>query len=359
MKKSIILFAILGIILPGAVTKAQTLTSKIVDGGGSGPYKAIVCMEATLPQFTVYRPQDLRAAVKKEKKLPVIVFGNGGCRNANSDYENYLNEISSWGYVIIAIGPYSEFQDKMAWQHVEGTDASRMKEGIDWIFESSQARRSEYRKMIDLKKVFVMGQSCGGLQALTNAVDPRVRGAVILNSGIFKEGGSASPNPVFSSLAEMLEKGEKPDLKAILGPDAPDLSLEEMKSILSSIQESPSSQNAGLGGTMGKDGLKNLHTPLLYITGGPEDMAFVNAEDDFALITHVPVFKADVPIGHAGDYDVAGGGEVAPVALLWLEWQAKGRRSASRFFLDENYRRTHYPRWTLKSRNLKQIVPER
>ena len=60
--------------------------SRIVEDGGTGPYKAIMKEEPTLPAHTVFAPQDLTKFGKKQK-LPVLVWGNGAC--TNSPWEHY------------------------------------------------------------------------------------------------------------------------------------------------------------------------------------------------------------------------------------------------------------------------------
>ena len=51
-----------------------------------------------------------------------------------------------------------------------------------------------------------------------------------------------------------------------------------------------------------KESLARLHAPIAYFIGGPTDMAYPNAEDDFARITTVPVFKANLNVGHGGTF---------------------------------------------------------
>ena len=56
---------------------AQTeMKSKIVEDGGTGPYKAIMKEEATLAAHTVFVPQELKS-FGQENPLPVLVWGNG------------------------------------------------------------------------------------------------------------------------------------------------------------------------------------------------------------------------------------------------------------------------------------------
>ena len=44
---------------------AQVTRQKEVDNGGSGRYKAIIVSEKTLPNFTVYRPRNVKYAARR------------------------------------------------------------------------------------------------------------------------------------------------------------------------------------------------------------------------------------------------------------------------------------------------------
>ena len=77
--------------------------SRIVEDGGTGAYKAIMKEEATLPEHTVFVPQDLSVFGGK-KLLPVLVWGNGACANSPWEHMNFLNEIASQGYIVLATG---------------------------------------------------------------------------------------------------------------------------------------------------------------------------------------------------------------------------------------------------------------
>ena len=48
-------------------------TSRTIEDGGTGPYKALMLTESSLPTHTVFRPKDLSAFGEKNK-LPIIVF---------------------------------------------------------------------------------------------------------------------------------------------------------------------------------------------------------------------------------------------------------------------------------------------
>jgi len=70
---------------------------------GSGPYKALMEMDTSLPDHTVYRPEDLSAL--SGATLPLVVWGNGACVNAGNSFSSFLTDISSYGFLAIALGP--------------------------------------------------------------------------------------------------------------------------------------------------------------------------------------------------------------------------------------------------------------
>lgn len=70
-------------------------TKKIIDNGGSGPYKAEAISEPSLPDLVVYRPVDIAEAVVHEGPLPVLVFANGGCNDTSLPHERMLNDLAS------------------------------------------------------------------------------------------------------------------------------------------------------------------------------------------------------------------------------------------------------------------------
>lgn len=109
MKKSILLLTMACAMITGTqLCHAQTIKSQIIENGGTGIYKAEVIADSTCPRFTIYRPQNLKAAVRAEEKLPIILYANGGCANNNVEMRYLLSEVASHGYVAIAIGPYDE-----------------------------------------------------------------------------------------------------------------------------------------------------------------------------------------------------------------------------------------------------------
>lgn len=269
-------------------------SSKVVEDGGTGKYSAIMISEKTLPTHTIFRPQDLSVFGKKNK-LPVISWGNGACANSPWEHVNFLNEIASHGFLVIAIGPMP--QDGVP---AEGkTTSTQLTDAIDWAIAQNGDKESPYYGKIDVKNIAVSGMSCGGLQTLEMASDPRVTTTVVCNSGVLGD-------PVNGF------------------PGMPEVS---------------------------KDDLKKLHTPTIYILGGESDIAYKNGMDDYRRINHVPVFVANMDVGHGGTYGQPHGGEFAKVATAWFLWQMKGDSEASEMFLGDDCGFCNDPNWKLESKN--------
>lgn len=150
--------------------------------------------EATLPNYTVYRPRDLAAAARGEGALPVMVFGNGGCSSNSLTHERVLTEIASHGYIIIAIGALEMAPGTR--QHAS-TESSRLFDAMDWIEEQATDPESEYHQRAAVDKLVAGGQSCGGAQVLYMASDPRVKSSMMFNSGASR----TSPRPARGKIA--------------------------------------------------------------------------------------------------------------------------------------------------------------
>ena len=99
-----------------------------------------------------------------------------------------------------------------------------------------------------------------------------------------------------------------------------------------------------------KESLKSIHTPVLYMLGGPEDIAYNNGMDDFKRIDHVLAVAANYPVGHGGTYGQPHGGEFSVVALKWLDWNLKGDRSALMFFVGEKPGILQREGWSVESK---------
>lgn len=280
--------------LAGSLT-AQPGKMRIIEDGGTGSYKAIMQTDSSLLTHTIFRPENLDAFGGKNK-LPIIAWGNGACANSPWEHLNFLSEVASHGFLVIAIGTMPEEGEQKRGQSL----SSQLLDAIDWAIAQNKDKKSPYYGKINIDKIAVSGMSCGGLQTLEVAGDPRLTTIIVCNSGVL-------PNP----------GGGMPGMPQIT-----------------------------------KDQLLKLHTPALYLLGGEKDIAYNNGMDDYKRINHVPVFVANMDVGHGGTYMQPHGGEFAIVATAWYKWQLKGDVDAGKLFTGNPCRLSQSKVWRVEKKNL-------
>ncbi|WP_440963502.1 alpha/beta hydrolase [Massilia sp. GER05] len=296
---------------------ALTLT---LGAGAALAAPAVMEADAGLPTHTVYRPARLPA-----DPLPIVAFANGGCENAGNRFRPFLTEIASHGYLVVAIGPIVPAGDKAvrvapapgspAAAHPElagstslapgstrpsPTYAAQLIQAIDWAIAENARPGSPYHGKLDRSRIAVMGQSCGGLQAIDAAHDPRVRTLAVLNSGVFPANGRSWE--IAAAHADIAD-------------------------------------------------LATLHGSVLYLTGDPRDAAFPQSEDNYARTNHIPavrLWRENTP--HMGTYREENGGAFGTVVVAWLDWQLKGDRNAAHQFLGAGCGLCTRPEWHVQSK---------
>ena len=70
--------------------------ARVLEDGGTGPYKAVMTEVPGFAEHTVFRPADM-SPFNPDKPLPVLVWGNGACANSPIEHAKFLNEIASYG----------------------------------------------------------------------------------------------------------------------------------------------------------------------------------------------------------------------------------------------------------------------
>lgn len=299
--------ALLLLALSGSVT-AETPTSgsfpapeiarRTIEDGGTGPHKALMASDRTLTNHTVFRPKDL-SGFGPGTKLPIIAWGNGACANSPWEHVNFLSEIASHGFLVVAIGPMPAEGQRGG--RGGPTRSALLTDAIDWAIAQNGDSSSQYSGKLAVDRIAVAGMSCGGLQALEVAPDPRITTAMVCNSGILGNPGG------------------------------------------------------GMGGMpkLTKAQLEKLHTPVIYILGGEKDIAYQNGMDDFRRINHVPAFAANLNVGHGGTYSQPHGGDFARVATAWLQWQLKGDPQAAAMFEGEPCGVARMAGWTVEKKGIR------
>ena len=332
MRKVLFLAAVAVAALVAAPVWAQN--SRIVEEGGSGPYKAIMMEEASLATHTIFRPQDI-SVFGEGNLLPVLVWGNGGCANSPSGHVNFLNEVASQGFLIVAIGPSN-------YQQVEGPrpgqtgampggprpqmgqrppmgagpggqrpqgvpqggmpqmggmsmgDPTGLKQALEWAIAQNADKDSPYYGKLDVDNIAAAGMSCGGLQALHMSDDARIKTIMVMNSGFFNGGDDKA------SLNKMQQKS------------------------------------------------------VIWILGGETDIAWENGYDDFKQLSGtMPAFLCSLDgIGHGGTYMQPFGGDYAKVATAWLKWWLKGDEEAAKMFKGEQPGVSKMENWMYLRKNI-------
>lgn len=283
----------------------EALRNSLPDTPGTGRFPALKETDARLPGQVIFRPADLAAL--GNTRLGVYAFGNGACTDDAAHTRLHLLEIASHGYLVIVPGAFYTGPGAIArpanlppaGPNAVLTTHAQLKEAITWALAENTRAGSRYFGKIDPEAIAVSGFSCGGLQALLNARDPRVGTVVMMNSGLFVDGPTTM---------------------------------------------------AGM--TADKSLLDTVHTPILYVLGGETDIAYAAGMDDFARITHVPAAVANIDKGHGGTYWEPNGGPAAQVVVKWLDWQLRGDETAGRMFKGSNCGLCRDAAWTLKTRGL-------
>lgn len=290
-----------------AATLALVLASAALAGEpASPPYQAVMESDPSLPSHTIYRPADL--AVVGRTKLPILAWANGACANEGDAFAKFLTQIAGHGYLVVAIGPIvgpkpptAEPPPRPDLNAPPKTTSSQLIDGINWAIAENARSASRYRGRLDVRKIAVMGMSCGGLQAIEASADPRVTTAGVWNSGVLGTGTGGLP-----------------------------------------------------GANVTKASLKALHGPAIYVSGDASDIAFANANDDYARMTHIPVVRAyQDGVGHGGTYGQPRGGSFGEVAVAWLDWQLKGDTAARAMFVGSDCGLCARPGWHVERKGVK------
>ena len=238
----------------------------------------------------VFHPAKLDSFPRSDK-LPVVVWGNGGCAIDNPKYNGLLETIASHGFLVVTTAASAAPQPPAqpgAPRRVATADS--LKAGIDWADRENTRAGSPLNGKIDTKQVAVMGQSCGGRLSIELGGDPRVK-----TIGVF---------------------------------------------------------NAGLNDTQ-MDLLAKLHGPVLLINGHERDFMMVPSKTTYDAIDKLPAFYgARHGAGHTATAYHAGGGEFANVASNWLRWQFKKDRKAGAMFVGSKCELCTNPNWDAEGKRL-------
>lgn len=246
---------------PKAVRGAYAVTGESASGASS---------------LMIFRPTSLERFPAQDK-LPVMLWGHGGCAISSPRFNGFLETVASHGFLVITT---TSVEAPAPGTRPRQATADDLKAGIDWAERENAREGSPLRGRIDTKQVAAMGQSCGGILAIALGLDPRVGTIGVFNGGVDPPRPDAPP------------------------PDRPTT-----------------------------ESLKKLHGPVLLVDGHERDFAQPVSRSTFDAIDHLPVFHGSRHGGgHLSTFYHPGGGEMANVASGWLRWHFKGDPEAARMF---------------------------
>jgi hypothetical protein len=243
---------------PADKTAAPTTVEFAKPGEGpglampTGEFKPVMEADPGIPTHTVIRPDPLGKI-----KHPILAWGEGGCGKSGNIgmFSALFMEFASHGILVVADGPPG------AGPTMAGSDAKPLLYAIEWAQKENERPCSQYYHKLDVKKVAVSGQSCGGLMAIQAAVDPRITTAFPYNSGLF--------------------------------------------------QRDQSIYNA-------------LHAPMAIFDGGPDDIAYANGLADFNAIDKIPMLFGNPTScssnAHVCTFFDANAGEFGRAGVAWARW---------------------------------------
>lgn len=284
-----------------AAALAFALATPLPVTAATGPFAVHREVDPTLTHHVLFRP-----ATAARTRLPVVIFAGGGCRNAGARFNELLSEVASHGYFVVSIGEIGD----PAWDsnldhepkyngRPTKTDASQIDWAVDWVKVQNARKGGRFAGRLDLAHIALMGQSCGGVQAIDAA--SRLAGIaslVVLNSGLF---------------ADDREMGGSKVKRADLG---------------------------------------KLTLPVMILLGGKSDMAYDNGQANFDRLTNAPAIVASADYGHRATYFDKDGGLFGTVVVDWLEWQLKGKASAARRFIGSDCGLCTDRQWSVRRRGI-------
>jgi hypothetical protein len=286
---------------PPGITAEMINTTLPLEGAPlavKGPYQTMSEPTFGKPGLILFRPTNLDAFPTRDK-LPVLVWGNGGCGIDTKRYGDFLSTIVSHGFIALGTVPQEGAERRQA-------TADDLRGAVDWAFAENGRAGSPLNGKIDTNQVAVMGQSCGGFLSVALGADPRVETIGVFNSGV------QPPNP----------NAPAPSNNQANGPRFPTT-----------------------------DALKDLHGPVLLINGHERDFLMAASKATYDAINHVPAFYgARHGAGHTATVFHPGGGEYANVASNWLKWTFKKDAEAAKMFVGDDCSLCTNPNWDTESK---------
>jgi poly(3-hydroxybutyrate) depolymerase len=247
-------------------------------------------MEA--PTFNLTRPEN----ISEGGPFPVVVWANGGCFRSDFTWDPLFQRWAKGGFVVLHLTGTGSDDD--IFSMLGTTTKAEHKQLIDWV--EAQNKTGMYAGKLDLERIVVAGNSCGGVTALQVAAEDDRLAAVFVLSGSSSVGGT--------------------DTQV----------------------------------------MKNVQVPVGFIVGGPEDIAGANAAGDYeALNDGIPAMIVN---RRAGDHPTVSTDamvlpEVAEISLNWMDLAVNGTKAAYDALNSANHCDNCTPGdWMIKAKNLEKLT---
>ncbi len=328
----------------------------------TGRYAVVMEEDSGLPDHTIYHPSNL-TAVRRGQRLPIVAFSGPGCDANGTAFRPFFTEVASHGYLVIVNGPPEPKGG--SGPNFPKTAPKDLPASIDWAVAENARTGSQYAGRIDTSRVAVMGQSCGGAQALFISEDPRIDTIVMWNSASFTSGPSGRGR----GAAAAQRAGVAPDAAPATGALPP---RGAATGGVADVRDAPGpvgtpgarAGRAGRGGfgaipvpTVNPALLQNMRIPVAYVMGGERDILYGGAVADIELYQTAPLFWSSTALPgndpHAGTFREHNGGAFGVVGVAWLDWRLKGDKQAARMFEGANCTLCRDPKWDVRKRNMK------
>lgn len=246
------------------------------------------------PILRVTHPVDLSA---KGGLLPVVVWANGGCLRSDVAWIPLFDRWASAGFVVLSLSVAGD--DTELTSALTSTEKADHAALLDWAVQANAS--GPYAEKLDLSRIVIAGNSCGGVTSLEVASEDKRPAAVFVLSG------SSAVGSVDTAIMERLQ------------------------------------------------------VPVAYVTGSlAEDVAAPNARDDYAAVKDdLPAMWIS---RKAGDhFTISSDPELQPqnaeIALNWMDLVLYGTRQAFETLTSPNVCDLCTPGdWTVMSKRIETLV---
>jgi len=281
-------------------------------------------------------------------------------------FRPFYTELASYGYLVMAIGPPG------GGRNYRQSAPQDLTAAIDWAVAENTRAESKFNGKLDTSKIAVMGQSCGGAQALYISEDPRIKTIVMYNSASFVSGPSGRGGGMGArGPASAPSRGTAPSSEPAANAPARGAGAfggaggDRLVPVGAAAGGPGAAGGAGRAGGMrgipvpnvNPERLHKLKVPIAYFMGGTRDILYGGSVSDIPMYDTAPVFWASTELPgndpHAGTFREMNGGLWGVVGVAWLKYQFKADAEATKMFEGPDCTLGKDPKWDVRKKNMK------